>query len=352
MVAGVDYARGAVERARKAGDRVAELCASSRSRSGRTSRTRTERSSSSTRSPSRALPELEASGDDRGLWLVFWGHVHGRLQPRADRRADRRHRALPDSRTAAAFAPVPRLVARGRWPMRVPGPDSRCSELLAWLDEHQSTTSGRSYRLALCRAGALAMAGAADEAQAIVATVRDGAPRARTVHRPCDERHPGEQGVRGWPVTRSVQSVSWERRASSGRSSGSAATSRPRRRSERLRSSSSISLAEAETWTARAAELAAPDDMVTQLPALRARALLLSLRGDHDEAELVARHAVDWSDATDLLRDQAEAYATLGRRGGAFREARRGRVGLRAGSGPLRAQGRCRERAARPRPPR
>ena len=120
----------------------------------------------------RALPELEASGDDCGLWLVFWGLstvAYNRGQIADQIVVDG---AQPDSRPAAAVAPVPRLVARGPGAARYQGP-TPVPELLAWLDEHQSTTSGRSYRLALCRAGALAMSGAADEAQAIVAAVRD-----------------------------------------------------------------------------------------------------------------------------------------------------------------------------------
>jgi tetratricopeptide (TPR) repeat protein len=50
----------------------------------------------------------------------------------------------------------------------------------------------------------------------------------------------------------------------------------------------------------------------TQLPARRALAHLHGARGDHDMAERLAQGAVELANSTDLLRQQGEAYETLG----------------------------------------
>src|SRR5213076_1040892 len=69
---------------------------------------------------------------------------------------------------------------------------------------------------------------------------------------------------------------------------------------------------EADRWVAKAVGSAAADDVFTQLPARRARALLLSARGNHAAAEEAARDALALAEATDLLHAQAGAHETLG----------------------------------------
>ena len=96
--------------------------------------------------------------------------------------------------------------------------------------------------------------------------------------------------------------------------------------------------AEAETWAARAAELAAPDDMVTQLPLGRVRALLASSRRDDDDAERLARAALDAALETDFLPQHGEAHETWLSCWRA-QEGRRGRGRVRAGGGHFARKG-------------
>ena len=69
---------------------------------------------------------------------------------------------------------------------------------------------------------------------------------------------------------------------------------------------------EAEEWARRSEEVGASDDVITQMLWRQARARVLAARGEHDEAELLAREAVALGDPTQILDAQAEAYADLG----------------------------------------
>jgi tetratricopeptide (TPR) repeat protein len=69
---------------------------------------------------------------------------------------------------------------------------------------------------------------------------------------------------------------------------------------------------EAEVSAGRAAEFGAPDDAITQMLWRQVKAKVLARRGEHAEAERLAREAVEISDKTDLLNDQASVYADLG----------------------------------------
>ena len=71
-------------------------------------------------------------------------------------------------------------------------------------------------------------------------------------------------------------------------------------------------LEETDAWADRAAELGASDDAITQMLWREARAKVLARRGDHDEAERLAREAVAIGEETEMLDDQADAYADLG----------------------------------------
>ena len=61
-----------------------------------------------------------------------------------------------------------------------------------------------------------------------------------------------------------------------------------------------------------AEELASEDDMYTVVTARRARALLASARGEHDEAIAHANAGARLVEATDYLEQQAETYGVLG----------------------------------------
>jgi len=70
-------------------------------------------------------------------------------------------------------------------------------------------------------------------------------------------------------------------------------------------------LEKADSWASRAAELGASDDAVTQMVWRQVNAKVLARRGEHAEAERLAREAVAIGEGTDLLNAQAEACADL-----------------------------------------
>ena len=70
-------------------------------------------------------------------------------------------------------------------------------------------------------------------------------------------------------------------------------------------------LEEADAWAGRAAELGASDDAFTQMTWRQVRAMVLARRGQHAEAERLAREAVAIGEATDFLDGQGDAYADL-----------------------------------------
>ena len=71
-------------------------------------------------------------------------------------------------------------------------------------------------------------------------------------------------------------------------------------------------LDEAEAVVDESEALASEDDMYTLVSARRARTLLASARGDHEEALAHARDGVGLADSTDYFEQRSECYATLG----------------------------------------
>ena len=70
---------------------------------------------------------------------------------------------------------------------------------------------------------------------------------------------------------------------------------------------------EAEPLAEQGRELGDERDYVTQMYWRQVKALVLAHRGEHREAEQLARESVQVTEATDGLNDQAEAYYYLGR---------------------------------------
>ena len=68
-----------------------------------------------------------------------------------------------------------------------------------------------------------------------------------------------------------------------------------------------------EAWqlTDKAEEAGAADDVITQMLILQVRAKLLARRGEHAEAERLARSAVEWVEPTDALEYKANALRDL-----------------------------------------
>ncbi|HET7353812.1 MAG TPA: tetratricopeptide repeat protein, partial [Gaiellaceae bacterium] len=80
-------------------------------------------------------------------------------------------------------------------------------------------------------------------------------------------------------------------------------------------------LDEAEEWALKGAAMGGSDDVTTQILALQVRAKVLGRRGEHDEAERIAREAATRADTTDnpiaqgdARRDLAEVLEVAGRR--------------------------------------
>ena len=70
-------------------------------------------------------------------------------------------------------------------------------------------------------------------------------------------------------------------------------------------------LDEAEAWSDRADELGASDDVITQMLWRQVQAKVLARRGEHAEAEQLAREAVARGEETDMLDAQGNTYADL-----------------------------------------
>ena len=70
-------------------------------------------------------------------------------------------------------------------------------------------------------------------------------------------------------------------------------------------------LDEADTWATRAAELGTSDDVEPQMLWRQGRAKVLARRGEHAEAEGLARQAVSICEETDMLNVQGNVFADL-----------------------------------------
>ena len=95
---------------------------------------------------------------------------------------------------------------------------------------------------------------------------------------------------------------------------------------------------EAEPLADLGRELGDERDYVTQMYWRQVKALVLAHRGEHREAELLARESVQVTEATDGLGDQGDAYYYLARVLAEAGRSRRGGRGARARARPLRAQ--------------
>ncbi len=70
-------------------------------------------------------------------------------------------------------------------------------------------------------------------------------------------------------------------------------------------------LAEADALAARAADLGASDDAMKEMIWRQVRAKVLARRGEHADAERLAREAVAIGEGTDFLNGQGDANADL-----------------------------------------
>jgi tetratricopeptide (TPR) repeat protein len=305
---GIEAAKAALERAQRTGERIAELAI--RLDLG-IWETFVEPGSSFRRLETlgrAALPELEAAGDDFALWVAYWCLAHAAFN---EGRVGEQIELMEKGLVYAERLPSPHQAA---WSTlagaRVYGP-TPVPEVLAWLDEFGQPTGSRRHRFGLHRSMALAMAGEREESLAIVEAVRDElSERGQTMELAMSAQTAGlvarlaSDPERAEAYLAEACQFLDERNERSVLSTAAAILALALLDLDRLE--------EAEHWASRALDLAAPEDVFTQLPARRALAHLHGARGDHDMAERLAQGAVELANSTDLLRQQGEAYETLG----------------------------------------
>ena len=186
----------------------------------------------------------------------------------------------------------------------------RLSELLAWLDEHESE-AGRDQFFRAYRAWSLAKLGQFDEARAIVAVAR------------------AEQEERGGAAAREPECLRVRLDRTLGGDPAAAAefgANGCRMHEElgehRFLGSAAGSLAQAlyaldrlddaDAWAGRAMQISASTDVWAQMLWRQVRAKVLARSGEHGEAQRLALEAVAIGDDTELLDMQGAAYADLG----------------------------------------
>ena len=294
------------ERASAAGDRVGELCG--RIQEGRF-RTFLEPEGATDKLAAlveQALPVFEAADDDLALYIGYsaLGQVAG-SRGQMDAVLDAYERAFVHAQRAG----LPHELVGWRAIARLFG-TTPVSELLAWLDEQEARGARDSY-LRRDRGRALAMLGRFDEARAILANVRaelaergGGIPLAVTTGQASvdvellagDPAAAAELGAEGCRLLDELGEKGNQSTAAGWLAQALYALDR---------------LEEADAWAGRAAELGASDDAVTQMLWRQVRAKVLARRGEHAEAERLAREAVAIGEETDMLDAQGDAWADL-----------------------------------------
>jgi class 3 adenylate cyclase/tetratricopeptide (TPR) repeat protein len=253
-----------------------------------------------------ALPVFEAAGDELALRIAY--------------------RALGDA--ANMRAQMDRVAAAYEQAASYPGPagltglvgyqsharffgSTPLTELLAWQDE-QDPHEQRGYFLGAHRCIALAMLGRSDEARVLVAELRTelaerGGAAAMVA------------AIEGYAMVVEFLAGDLEAAVTAGEDSCRLAGELGRW-SELSTTAGGLAgvyyelgrLDDAERWAARAAELGAEEDAVTQMLWRQARARVLASRGEYAEAIRLAREALDVAETTEDLNSTAEAYADLG----------------------------------------
>jgi tetratricopeptide (TPR) repeat protein len=254
------------------------------------------------------LPIFEAAGDDLALYIAYI--ALGELADK-DGQVDS---VLEANEQAFAYA-----RQAGHLPPGALATGSSCrffgttplSELLAWLDENEPP-AGRDHFLRAYRAGTLAMLGRFDEARTILAETRaELAERGAgvllaniTAYESAmvellagDPAAAAEFGAEGWRLYLELGEQRFLPFIAGNRAQALYALDR---------------LDEADAWAGRAAELGTSDDTWKEMLWRQAKAKVLARRGEHAEAERLAREAVAMCDETDMLNAQGDVYADRG----------------------------------------
>ena len=294
------------ERAAAAGDRVGELCWRIKEGALRTALEPEGAADELAALVEHALPVFEAAGDDVALCIAYQalGEV-ANTRAQMDRLAEAYERAAAH---AARAGLAHRFVGRRNYGLS--DGTTPVSALLVWQDA-QDERDVRMPGLRGWRAWALALLGRIDEARRLFAEVRaELAERGASM---ALASMIGSVGVRiellaGDPVAAvALGEESCRLLDELGQWSilSTAAGSLARAYYELGR------LEEADAWADRAAELGSSDDALTQMLWRQARAKVLACRGDHAQAERLAREAVTIGEGTEMLNEQADTYADL-----------------------------------------
>jgi class 3 adenylate cyclase/tetratricopeptide (TPR) repeat protein len=295
------------ERASALGDRVAELCGKVQGGLFRLSVEPEGAAEQLSALVEQALPVFQTAGDDMALYIAYsaLAEVAG-MRGQMGAGLDALERALVHARQAGHLPPqssAARAYARffGTTPV---------SELLAWLDENEPG-AGRDHRLRAFQAAALAMLGRFDEARAILAEARaelaerGGGVLLATITAffsvwvelwADDPAAAAEFGAAGLRLFEDLGELGFLSTAAGYLAQALYALDR---------------LDEADAWAARAIQLGGSDDTVTQMLSREVRAKVLARRGEHAEAERLAREAVAIGEGTDALNWQGDANADL-----------------------------------------
>ncbi len=294
------------ERASARGDRVGELCGRIQEGMLRTFLEPEGATEKLDALVEQALPVFEAARDDLALYIAYYalGQVAS-IRAQMDAEMEAYERAVAHARQAGLPHQLLGLRASARFFGTTP-----VSELLAWLDE-QETQGGRNTFLRRWRADVLAMLGRFDEARAILAdkraelaehgggialasvTGQDSVDVERLAGDPAAAVELGQEGCR---LLDELGEKSYLSTAAGKLAQALYALDR---------------LEEADAWAGRAAELGASDDASTQMLWRQVKAKLLARRGEHAEAERLAREAVAIGEDTDMLDAQGDTHADL-----------------------------------------
>ncbi len=302
-------ARSLADRAAAAGNRMAELCFRIQEGGLRIQFEPEGAADDLAAVVEEAMPVFEAAGDDLGLYLAYSGLGEvAHMRAHMDAQLEARERALALARRLGSQHYQVGFVG-DRGAARYFG-TTPMSELLAWLDE-QERQGVRNFGLGLHRAGAVAMLGRFDEARAILADLRtEAADRGATMLLPLALCHSGvdvellagdpaaavELGEEGCRLFEELGEKGWLSTAAGKLAQAYYTCDR---------------LEEAEAWAGRAEELGASDDAITQMLWRQVRAKVLARRGEHAEAERLARDAVEIGEKTDLIDPQGDMYVDL-----------------------------------------
>jgi class 3 adenylate cyclase/tetratricopeptide (TPR) repeat protein len=299
-------ARSVTERAAAAGDRIGELCGRIEEASLRISVDPEGATEALEALIEQALPVFEAAGDEIALRIAYRA-----LGDAANMRAQMDRATAAFEQADAYTGPVKPVslvgyASHGRFHGSTP-----LSELLAWQDE-QDLHEQRGYWLRTHRIAALAMLGRFEEARALLAELRATLIErgATTVLADVD----GQYAI-------DVELMAGDPAAAAATGEKSVEMHDQLGRRSQLSTVAGVlaqayvelgKLQEAEHWATVSAELGASEDAATQMIWRQARARTLARRGEHREAERLAREAVAVGAETEALNAQADTYADLG----------------------------------------